>query len=58
VLDGRVPHALLLELFTDAGVGTMVVSGPAGAADTAAAVPRVPDGPGTEPPRRADEDHR
>ncbi|MHB1554531.1 MAG: acetylglutamate kinase [Acidimicrobiales bacterium] len=25
VLDGRVPHALLLELFTDGGVGTMVV---------------------------------
>jgi acetylglutamate kinase len=25
MLDGRVPHALLLELFTDAGVGTMVV---------------------------------
>lgn len=25
VLDGRVPHALLLELFTDSGVGTMVV---------------------------------
>jgi acetylglutamate kinase len=25
VLDGRVPHALLLELFTDHGVGTMVV---------------------------------
>jgi acetylglutamate kinase len=25
VLDGRVPHSLLLELFTDAGVGTMVV---------------------------------
>lgn len=24
ILDGRVPHALLLELFTDAGVGTMV----------------------------------
>jgi acetylglutamate kinase len=24
VLDGRVPHALLLEVFTDAGVGTMV----------------------------------
>ncbi len=24
VLDGRVPHALLLELFTDEGVGTMV----------------------------------
>jgi len=25
LVDGRVPHALLLELFTDAGVGTMVV---------------------------------
>jgi acetylglutamate kinase len=25
VLDGRVPHALLLELFTDRGVGTMVL---------------------------------
>jgi acetylglutamate kinase len=25
ILDGRVPHALLLELFTDSGVGTMVV---------------------------------
>ena len=24
LLDGRVPHALLVELFTDAGVGTMV----------------------------------
>jgi acetylglutamate kinase len=26
ILDGRVPHALLLELFTKAGVGTMVVA--------------------------------
>ncbi len=25
VLDGRLPHALLLEIFTDQGVGTMVV---------------------------------
>ncbi len=25
ILDGRVPHALLLEVFTDAGVGTMVL---------------------------------
>jgi acetylglutamate kinase len=24
ILDGRVPHALLGELFTDAGVGTMI----------------------------------
>lgn len=27
LLDGRIPHVLLLELFTDAGVGTMVVAG-------------------------------
>jgi acetylglutamate kinase len=26
VIDGRVPHSLLLEIFTDEGVGTMVVS--------------------------------
>ena len=25
VLDGRVPHSLLLEIFTDSGVGTMVL---------------------------------
>ena len=25
ILDGRVEHALLLELFTESGVGTMVV---------------------------------
>lgn len=25
VLDGRVPHAILLEIFTDRGIGTMVV---------------------------------
>ncbi|MCX5951093.1 MAG: acetylglutamate kinase, partial [Cyanobacteria bacterium] len=24
--DGRVPHALLLEVFTNAGIGTMVVA--------------------------------
>ncbi len=24
ILDGRAPHALLVELFTDSGVGTMV----------------------------------
>jgi acetylglutamate kinase len=26
VIDGRVPHSLLLEIFTDSGVGTMVVN--------------------------------
>jgi acetylglutamate kinase len=24
IMDGRVPHALLLEIFTEAGIGTMV----------------------------------
>ena len=28
VIDGRVPHSLLLEIFTDEGVGTMVVPSP------------------------------
>ncbi|WP_182905979.1 acetylglutamate kinase [Microbispora sp. H13382] len=38
VLDGRVPHALLLEVFTDEGIGTLV--------EPDAAVPAVPDGIG------------
>jgi acetylglutamate kinase len=29
LLDGRVPHVVLLELFSDAGVGTMIVNPPA-----------------------------
>lgn len=29
IVDGRLPHALLLEVFTDRGVGTMVVREPA-----------------------------
>jgi acetylglutamate kinase len=28
MLDGRVPHVLLLELFTDAGIGTMITEHP------------------------------
>jgi acetylglutamate kinase len=28
VLDGRLPHAILLEIFTDSGIGTMVVPEP------------------------------
>jgi acetylglutamate kinase len=26
IIDGRLPHSMLLEIFTDAGIGTMVVS--------------------------------
>jgi len=25
IIDGRIPHALLLEIFTDEGVGTQIV---------------------------------
>jgi acetylglutamate kinase len=28
IIDGRVPHSLLLELFTDAGIGTKISEGP------------------------------
>ena len=34
LLDGRVPHVLLLELFTDAGIGTMITAAGAGESDT------------------------
>jgi acetylglutamate kinase len=44
VLDGRVPHALLLEIFTSEGIGTMVV--PAGV-DDARAARREPPGAGS-----------
>jgi acetylglutamate kinase len=27
ILDGRIAHVLLLEIFTDAGIGTMIVGG-------------------------------
>jgi acetylglutamate kinase len=33
VLDGRLPHAILLEIFTDAGIGTMVTPGGADDSD-------------------------
>ncbi|WP_432038598.1 acetylglutamate kinase [Streptomyces cucumeris] len=32
VLDGRVQHSILLEIFTDEGIGTMIVPDPAGTA--------------------------
>jgi acetylglutamate kinase len=35
VLDGRLPHAVLLEIFTDTGVGTMVVPDQPAAAEAA-----------------------
>ena len=32
VLDGRQPHTVIAELFTDRGVGTLVTAAPAGGA--------------------------
>jgi acetylglutamate kinase len=29
IIDGRLPHSLLLEIFTDKGIGTQIVKGPA-----------------------------
>ena len=26
IIDGRIPHALLIELFSDRGIGTMICS--------------------------------
>jgi acetylglutamate kinase len=26
IIDGRIPHALLLEIFTDAGIGSMIIA--------------------------------
>ncbi len=31
IIDGRLPHSLLLEIFTDKGVGTQILKGPAAA---------------------------
>jgi acetylglutamate kinase len=58
VVDGRTPHALLLEMFTSEGTGTMVLpavdgasAAPAGTAGTAAS--RTAELPGTATGRRA-----
>jgi acetylglutamate kinase len=32
ILDGRIPHVLLLEVFTDSGIGTMITASEGGAA--------------------------
>ena len=40
VLDGRVPHVLLLEFFTDAGVGTKITFVPDAQSASAAGAPR------------------
>jgi acetylglutamate kinase len=39
ILDGRREHALLLELFTDSGVGTMVAAEPEGSGEPQGGAP-------------------
>lgn len=46
VIDGRVPHSLLLEIFTDEGIGTMVLPDDAGASP-------APEPAGHRPPTAA-----
>ena len=41
IIDGRVPHSLLLELLTERGVGTMVTRGGARVTHAASAVTRA-----------------
>ncbi|MXW95634.1 MAG: acetylglutamate kinase [Acidimicrobiaceae bacterium] len=45
MLDGRIPHAVLLELFTDAGIGTMITKGSAGAGSVGASTQNTEDQP-------------
>ena len=54
ILDGRVAHALLLELFTDHGVGTMV-SGPRQDHGPAGRIDPGPDGFGAPAPQNVEE---
>jgi acetylglutamate kinase len=48
ILDGRAPHALLVEVFTDQGIGTMVTE--AGLPATADPPPRAERAPGADIP--------
>jgi acetylglutamate kinase len=50
ILDGRVPHALLLELLTDEGVGTMIVSAASDPERASASEPRGDGARGRTPP--------
>lgn len=49
IIDGRVEHSLLLEVFTDEGLGTMVVQPSASVAQSALVVAGPPPGSGVVP---------
>ena len=50
VLDGRLSHAVLLEIFTDSGIGTMVLPGGSSVEKVAAMTRRKPCRSGSRPP--------
>jgi acetylglutamate kinase len=53
VLDGRLKHAILLEIFTDSGIGTMISADPGGQSSRMGdSRPPFPPAPGT--PRQGD----
>ncbi|MET7640493.1 acetylglutamate kinase [Streptomyces sp. NPDC005438] len=45
ILDGRVPHSILLEIFTDEGIGTMVLPDPVPVSDSDAVTDQPADQP-------------
>jgi acetylglutamate kinase len=49
VLDGRLSHAVLLEIFTDSGIGTMVVPRPKEGRRHRSERERSPAGSGSRP---------
>lgn len=51
IIDGRVPHAVLLEVFTDEGVGTLISNRP----PQPVAVPDRPTSPATPPANQSEE---
>jgi acetylglutamate kinase len=53
VLDGRLPHAVLLEIFTDSGIGTMVVPDRQPPPAPPAPAPPAPAPPAPAPPAPA-----
>jgi acetylglutamate kinase len=48
LLDGRLPHVVLLELFSDAGIGTMIQRSPAAPGRSSAGAPSLEPSPGSE----------
>lgn len=53
LLDGRVRHAALIELFTDEGIGTMVTQSPTGPTDLTFAADHDPEHPSPRDDTRA-----